>query len=78
MSMQSITAIFENGRFRPIRPLNPSLSEGQKVRLVVETGLSPEEILDLAGKVYDGLSDEEIDEIEQIALQRDDFFSRDE
>ena len=78
MTVQSISAVFENGRFRPVRPLGQSFAEGQQVRLVVETDLSPEEILDLAGQVYDGLSDEEIDEIERIALDRGNFFSNDE
>ena len=32
------------------------------------------ESLKLATRVYDGLSDEDIDEIEQIALNRSNFF----
>ncbi len=32
------------------------------------------ESLKLATRVYDGLSDEDIDEIEQIALDRSNFF----
>lgn len=74
MTIQSIAAVFEDGRFRPVRPIDPPLVDGQQVRLVVETDLSADAILDLAMSVYDGLSEEEIDEIEQIALQRGDFF----
>jgi hypothetical protein len=39
----------------------------------VEERLSPDEILDLAHQVYEGLSDEEIAEIEAIALDRTNF-----
>lgn len=32
--------------------------------------LSPEEMLDLASKIYEGLSEEDVDEIERIALEK--------
>jgi len=58
-----------------INPANLQLFEGQKVRLIIEppaqSATSP---LDLAAQVYEGLSDNQIDEIERIALDRDDFF----
>jgi hypothetical protein len=44
------------------------------VRLVVETEESPDTILALAANVYAGLSPQDITEVEQIALQRQDFF----
>lgn len=71
---QTINAIYENGVFRPLK--SPDISEGQQVRLIVETTSdpTPEELLELAAKVYQGLSAEQIDEIEQIALNRRDFF----
>lgn len=75
MTIQSIAAVFEDGYFRPVRPIDPPLVDGQQVRLVVETDLSADEILELAMSVYDGLSVEEIDEIEQVALQRGDSIS---
>ena len=71
---QSCEAIYENGLFRPIAPAPEGLSEGQKVRLVVEAK-TPEDIFALAAKVYEGLSPEDIDEIERIALDRSNFFS---
>lgn len=72
---QTINAIYENGVFRPLK--SPERSEGQQVRLIVETtsDLTPEELLELAAQVYQGLSAEQIDEIEQIALNRRDFFA---
>ena len=44
---------------------------------VTEEQLPPDmDAVDLAIKVYEGLSEEEIDEIERIALDRRNFFSR--
>ena len=65
---QILDAIYENGVFRPLK--NIDISEGQSVRLIVETtsSLSPDDLLNLAAQVYEGLSDEDIKEIEEIAL----------
>lgn len=70
---QTVNAIYENGVFRPLK--TPEISEGQQVRLIVETrsDSNPEDLLELAAQVYQGLSAEQIDEIEQIALNRRDF-----
>ncbi len=68
-----IDAIYENGAFRPIQLDTIGISEGQQVRITVDNETEPES-LKLAICVYDGLSDEEIDEIEQIALDRSNFF----
>ncbi|MBD2778144.1 antitoxin family protein [Iningainema tapete] len=71
---QIVDAIYENGVFRPLK--NPEISDGEKVRLTVETSslLTPEEMLELAAQVYQDLSAEQVDEIEKIALERCDFF----
>ena len=72
---QTVEAIYESGGFRLIDPANLQLFEGQKVRLIIEppdqSATSP---FDLASQVYEGLSDNQIEEIERIALDRDDFF----
>ena len=70
---QTVNAIYENGVFRPLK--TPEISEGQQVRLIVETrsDSNPLDLLELAAQVYQGLSAEQIDEIEQIALNRRDF-----
>ncbi|MCH8291090.1 antitoxin family protein [Candidatus Poribacteria bacterium] len=68
-----IDAIYENGTFRPIQTNTIGISEGKLVRITVEDETEPE-TLKLATCVYDGLSDEDIDEIEQIALNRRNFF----
>jgi predicted DNA-binding antitoxin AbrB/MazE fold protein len=70
---ETIEAIFENGTFRPLQPETVGLPNGQVVRLTVES--SPKSrILELAARVYEGLSEEEIDDIQRIALDRSNFF----
>jgi predicted DNA-binding antitoxin AbrB/MazE fold protein len=72
---QTVEAIYESGGFRLIDPANLQLFEGQKVRLIIEPpDQSATNPLDLATQVYEGLSDSQIEEIERIALDRDDFF----
>ncbi len=75
---QTIDAIFEDGAFRPVRPEQVLATNGQLVTLVVRspaTGDSDDlpEPLRLAARVYDGLSEEEIQEIERIVLDRTNF-----
>lgn len=64
---QTINAIYEKGVFRPLE--NFAISEGKQVRLTVETSSEPD-LLELAAQVDRGLSEEEIDAIEQIILNR--------
>jgi predicted DNA-binding antitoxin AbrB/MazE fold protein len=71
-----IDAVYEKGAFRPLAGDEVRLAEGQRVRLIVEASLSEDEDpLGLAAKVYEGLSDQEIAEIEKIALDRSHFFT---
>ncbi len=71
---QTLEAVFENGIFRPLTTVNLSIHEGQPVRLVVEPIEDTTDALKLAQQVYAGLTQPQIDEIEQIALNRKDFF----
>ena len=68
-------AVYENGLFRPVAPLTPALAEGQHVRLLVEAD-TPDDILNLAAAVYDGLSKQDIEDVEHIALDRSEFFTK--
>ncbi len=77
MTTETLEAIFDHGIFRLVQPSSLPLRDGQRVRLVVETEESPDAILALAASVYDGLSPQDITEVEQIALQRRDFFGDD-
>jgi predicted DNA-binding antitoxin AbrB/MazE fold protein len=74
MTTQICEAVFQNGVFRPVEPISAELAEGQHVRLVVE--VEDNDILSLATGVYDGLSDAEVNEVEQIALDRRNFFDK--
>lgn len=69
-----LEAVFENGVFKPLT--HPHITEGQKVKIIVEpvSESTIDEILDLAGKVYEGLTDRDIREVEEIALKRDNFW----
>jgi len=75
MSEYTCEAIFENGVFKPLRPTDIAMAEGQKVRLVVETVEPAEDVLELATSVYNGLSSKQIDEIEHLILSREHFFN---
>lgn len=69
-----IDAIFENGKFRPLQPEGLALTDGQRVRITVDDAQEPQ-ALQLAMKVFEGLSDEDVNEIERVALDRRDFFA---
>ncbi len=75
---KNLDAIYENGAFRPIGDAEITLSDGTRVRLTVEPVLldSGRNVLDLAAKVYAGLSDEDVADIERIATDRTNFFSQ--
>ena len=70
---RAIDAIFENGMFRPVHRELLAIPEGQRVRITVDDG-DPESHR-LAMSVYDGLSDDDINEIEKIAVDRSKFFN---
>lgn len=79
--IKTVEAIYEGNALRLHQPL--PLSEQQRVWVFVvpvpeqETWLqppSPDQILHLAAQVYKGLSQEDISEIERIALDRSRFF----
>ena len=72
--LEAIEAIYEKGVFKPLQELE--IPEGQHVRLVIETtqATTSEDMLALAAQVYEGLSPEEVDTIEEIACNRRDFF----
>jgi predicted DNA-binding antitoxin AbrB/MazE fold protein len=71
---KTIEAVFTHGAFHPASVLDLPFSEGQKVRLVVEPMGKADEILALAAEVYEGLTNDQIDEIEKLVHRREDFF----
>lgn len=74
MNAHTCDAVFENGTFRPLRPQEIDIPEGQRVRLIVEPAATADAILELAAGVYAGLSEEQVHEIEELILSRDGFF----
>lgn len=73
-----LKAVYENGIFRPLTPVSDDLADGQQVDLVVDAAdqNSENNILRLAANVYAGLSEDDIADIERIALDRSRFFER--
>ena len=71
---QILEAVYENGSFRPLASPALGLSEGQHVRITVATS-GPSEMLDLAAKVYAGLTERDVADVEAIALDRSSFFT---
>jgi len=78
---QTIEAIYQNGIFKPLKPVSEEITEGERVELVVKTGqenvqenVEENPIMKLAENFYEGLTEEDIDEIERIALDRSNFF----
>jgi predicted DNA-binding antitoxin AbrB/MazE fold protein len=71
-----IEAVYEHGTFKPLEPVE--LREGQRVTLSVEPmALTPAEAeaqLQAWQRVYEGLSEDEIREVEAVALDRSSFF----
>jgi len=72
--MQDLDAVYHDGVFEPLTA--PALPEGARVHLRVESAIQGEDSLSLAGQVYDGLTAEQIAEIEEIALDRSRFTTR--
>ena len=70
MVSQTIDAIYEHGVFRIIDTDRADMPEGQRVRLTVEPLEGSQDSLELLRSVYEGLSDEEIDQVEEIILDR--------
>lgn len=70
---QTIDAVYENGMFKPVDPNKVCVPDGRRVVLVVEEQALLEP-LRLAAQVYKGLSTNDIDVIEKIAIDRSHFF----
>ena len=76
MTTEMVEAVYEHGSFRVVASVDLKLAEGQKVRLVVEPIEQPDEILALAAQVYEGLTGDEADSIEEHSRRREDFFGQ--
>jgi len=74
---QNLIAVYQNGAFRPTGDAEITLPDGARVRLTVEPigQNTKENVLDLAAKVYAGLSEKDVADVERIAMDRAYFFS---
>ena len=72
---QTLNAVFEDGSFKPVDNGSLPFVEGQRVKLTVEVPVETQgDLLGLAGQVYEGLSERDIEEVESIAFDRSSFF----
>jgi predicted DNA-binding antitoxin AbrB/MazE fold protein len=68
---QTLDAVFEDGSFKPLNNGSLPFAEGQRVKLTVETPVETrDDLIALAAQVYDGLTEEEVNEVEQLATSR--------
>lgn len=76
--IETLEAVYEDGVFKPLEPT--TVSEGQHVRLVIEplARLAPDDMLALAAQVFEGLSEEQVEAVRQVALERREFFGRED
>lgn len=72
---QKIEAIYQNGMFKPITPVSDEISEGEEVIIDIKSKEeSANEIMKLAENFYEGMSEEDINEVEKVMLDRSNFF----
>ncbi len=75
---RTIDAIYENGVLRPLEPID--IKEHTKVRITIEVKAERkkkiEEILELARKSYEGLSEEQLSILESARLSGTLFFPK--
>lgn len=71
---QTIKARYHHGVLQPLEPL--ILADEAEVQLTVETDstVSADDILQRAARVYQGLTADEVAQVEAIALNRQEFF----
>lgn len=67
----SVEAVFEHGSLKLLETVD--LREGQRVRVDLHTE-EPEDPLEILADVYDGLSEREIEEVEDAILNRRSLF----
>jgi len=71
-----VEAVYENGVLTPLESLD--LPERQRLVITIRIPVTedPDQALEAWHQVYEGLSEEEIVEIESIALRRNHFMRR--
>lgn len=74
---QQFDATYDGGALRPAAGVQLPLEDGQRVVVTIqsESRKSPQDVLRLAQAVYQGLTPEEVDEVERVATDRSRFLS---
>jgi ketosteroid isomerase-like protein len=66
---QTLDAVFKDDSFKPLDNCSLPFAEGQRVKLTVETPAeTQDDLIELAAQDYDGLTEEEVDEVERRAI----------
>jgi predicted DNA-binding antitoxin AbrB/MazE fold protein len=74
---QTLDAVFKDGSFKPLSNGSLPFAEGQRVKLTVETPAeAQDDLIELVAQIYDGLTEEDMNEVERLALDRSSFFGR--
>jgi predicted DNA-binding antitoxin AbrB/MazE fold protein len=68
---KTVDAVYEDGVLKPLSALD--LAEHQRVRVTIDVPAGEPPALQAWLAVYDGLAEEDVDEIEAIALDRSRF-----
>jgi predicted DNA-binding antitoxin AbrB/MazE fold protein len=73
---QFVDAIFEDGVFRPVLPVELPAGERVRVEIDVTPKVDVERVLAEFREVYEGFTPEEIEELEKAILDRSNFSRR--
>ena len=76
MSVHHIEAVYDHGVLRPLDPAALPLSDGERVRVTVDTGKPATDPLTLLTTLLDGMSDEQVRQFQEVALDRRWFSER--
>ena len=73
---QTLDAVYEHGVFRLLDPQEIKIPEGQRVRVSFEVSpVQEDDPLEMLDNFYEGMSEEDIAEIEKIMLDRSNWRS---
>ncbi len=72
---QTLEAVYEHGTFRVIDPQEVAIPDGQRVRISFEVYPDEEDPLEMLENFYEGMSEEDIAEVEKIMLDRSNWRS---
>lgn len=72
---QIVEAVYEKGLFRPLMTINLPEQKHVALKIYALDRQAARNMLSEMKKVYEGLSEQELAEVENVALARGDFFT---